>query len=101
EGDIVTRYHILEDGATEQGELAPALAHHQAVFGHPPRLVAADRGVPHADHDRVAREAGVTHLVIPAWGQGTPAQRARQRTRAWRRRYRWHAGIEGRINSLR
>lgn len=101
EGGIVTRYHILEDGATEHGELTPALAHHQAVFGHPPRLVTADRGLHHADNERTARAAGVPHLVIPAWGQGTPAQRARQRTRLWRRRYRWRAGIEGRINSLR
>ncbi len=101
EGGLVTRYHILEDGATEHGELAPALAHHQAVFGRPPRLVTADRGLHHADNARTAREAGVVHLVIPAWGPGTPEQRAQQRTRLWRRRYRWRAGIEGRINSLR
>ncbi len=101
EGGIVTRYHILAAGATEHGELAPALEHHQEVFGHPPRLVTADRGLHHADNERVAREAWVIPLVIPAWGQGTSAQRARQRTWPWRRCYRWRAGIEGRSNSLR
>jgi transposase, IS5 family len=31
----------------------------------------------------------------------TAAQRARERQRGWRRRYRWRAGIEGRIHRLR
>ncbi|MGH3266713.1 MAG: transposase, partial [Trebonia sp.] len=36
EGGVVTRYHLLADGESEQGELGPALAHHQALFGRPP-----------------------------------------------------------------
>jgi len=63
--------------------------------------VTADRGVHSPENDRLAREAGVRHLVIPAWGKPTPAQRARETERGWRRRYRWRAGIEGRISSLR
>lgn len=101
EGGIVTRYHILEDGVTEHGELAAALAHHQRVFGHPPRPATGDRGMHAPENERVAREAGVRHLVIPRAGPLSPAQRARERDPRWRRRYRWRAGIEGRINSLR
>ena len=41
------------------------------------------------------------HVVVPASGRPTPQQRAHARTRAWKRRYRWRAGIEGRIHSLR
>jgi transposase, IS5 family len=100
EGGLVSRYHILADGATEHGELAPALAHHRAVFGRAPRLVTGDRGFHAPDNARLAREAGVKHLVIPAGGTTTAAQRAREKERNWRRRYRWRAGIEGRINSL-
>lgn len=101
EGGIVTRFHVLEDDASEHGELAPALQHHRAVFARPPTVATADRGVHAPDNERVAREAGVTHLVIPAWGKATVAQRAREKDRAWRRRYRWRAGMEGRISSLR
>jgi len=101
EGGIVSRYDILADGETEHGALAPALTHHQEVFGRAPTLVTADRGVHSPENDRLAREAGVRHLVIPAWGKPTPAQRARETERGWRRRYRWRAGIEGRISSLR
>ena len=100
EGGLVTRYHLLEEGTTEHGELAPALAQHQKVFGHAPTLVTGDRGFHAPDNARLARAAGVKHLVIPAGGKTTPEQRAREKERSWRRRYRWRAGIEGRINSL-
>jgi len=101
EGGIVTRVAVLEDKTAEQGQLEPALAHHQQVFGRPPRLVTADRGVHAADNERVVQEAGVEHLVIPRSGVVSEAQRARERARSWRRRYRWRAGIEGRLSSLR
>ena len=101
EGGIVTRFGVLADKTAEQGQLAPALAHHQHVFGRSPHLVTGDRGLHAADNERVAREAGVRHLVIPRSGRLTPAQQARERAPAWRHRYRWRAGIEGRLSSLR
>jgi IS5 family transposase len=101
EGGIVTRFQILEEKTAEHGQLAPALAHHQRVFGHPPRLATGDRGTHAPDNERIARAAGVRHLVIPRAGPLSPVQRARERERGWRRRYRWRAGMEGRISSLR
>jgi transposase, IS5 family len=101
EGGLVTRFAVLADKTAEHGQLTPALAHHQRVFGHPPRLATGDRGTHAPENERVAREAGVIHLVIPRAGPLTPAQRARERERGWRRRYRWRAGMEGRISSLR
>jgi len=101
EGGIITRVDVLDDQTAEHGPLAPALAHHQQVFGHAPRLVTGDRGLHALDNERVAREAGVEHLVIPRSGPVSEAQRERERTAAWRRRYRWRAGIEGRLSSLR
>lgn len=101
EGGIVTRFEILEDKTAEHGQLAPALHHHQRVFGHPPRLATGDRGTHAPENERVAHEAGVRHLVIPRAGPLTPAQRAREHDPQWRRRYRWRAGMEGRISSLR
>jgi IS5 family transposase len=101
EGGIVTRFAVLADKTAEQGELVPALARHRHLFGRPPELVAGDRGLHAATNDAVARAAGVRQLVIPRSGTMTAAQRAQERTRAWRRRYRWRAGIEGRLSSLR
>jgi IS5 family transposase len=101
EGGIVTRFEVLADKTAEQGQLVPALTHHLGVFGRAPHLVTGDRGLHTADNERVACQAGVRHLVIPRSGQVTPAQHAREHTPAWRRRYRWRAGIEGRLSSLR
>jgi IS5 family transposase len=40
-------------------------------------------------------------VVIPWTGTLGSARRALEGEREWRRRYRWRAGIEGRIHSLR
>jgi len=43
EGGIVARYQILEH-PNEHGQAVEAVAYHQALFEHPPHLVAGDRG---------------------------------------------------------
>ena len=101
EGGIITRFAVLEDRTAEQGQLKPALEHHRQLFDRPPWLATGDRGVHAPENERVAREAGVKHLVIPRSGPVSEAERARERSRSWRRRYRWRAGIEGRLSSLR
>jgi IS5 family transposase len=92
---------VLEDKTAEQGQLASALEHHQAIFGRALRLVAGDRGVHAPENERIAREAGVRHLVIPRSGVVSEVQRAKEHARSWRCRYGWRAGIEGRLSSLR
>ena len=101
EGGIVTRYRILPAGGGEQGELEAAVAHHRTVFGRPPELVAADRGFHAPSREARLRAAGVKHAVIPWKGPASAERRELEHSRAWRRRYRWRAGIEGRIHSLR
>jgi IS5 family transposase len=101
EGGIVTRYRILPAGMGEQAELEAAVAHHRAIFGHPPELVAADRGFHAPSREARLQAAGVKHAVIPWKGSASAERRALEHSRAWKRRYRWRAGIEGRIHSLR
>jgi transposase, IS5 family len=100
DGGIVTRYAILEQ-PHEHGQAVEAVAHHQQVFGRAPRLVAGDRGVQSADTEEVLTSAGVKLVAIPAAGKLSQARQALERTRRWKRGYRWRAGIEGRIASLR
>jgi transposase, IS5 family len=100
EGGLVTRYQILEH-PTEHGQAVEAVAHHQALFAHPPDLVAGDRGVQSAETEERLLAAGVKRVAIPAAGKLSEERRALERTRSWRRGYRWRAGIEGRIASLR
>jgi IS5 family transposase len=102
EGGIITRYRILPAGVGEHGELLTAVAHHQAVFGHPPDLVVGDRGFHLPPIQATAlHQAGVKRVAVPWQGPASTERRALEHSRAWRRRYRWRAGIEGRIHSLR
>jgi IS5 family transposase len=100
EGGIVTRYQILEH-PTEHGQAIEAVGHHQALFEHPPGLVAGDRGVHSAETEERLLAAGVKRVAIPAAGKLSAERQAIERTRRWKRGYRWRAGIEGRIASLR
>jgi transposase, IS5 family len=100
EGGIVTRFQILEH-PTEHGQALEAVAHHCALFAHPPNLVAGDRGVHSAETEPSLQAVGVKLVAIPAMGKVSEERQMLQRTRRWRRGYRWRAGIEGRIASLR
>ena len=101
EGGMVTRFQMLAAGESDRHQALPALRQHAQLFGHAPRLLAGDRGVHTTGVEEQAQALGVRHVVIPRSGPTTAEQRQRERSRAWRRRYRWRAGIEGRISSLR
>src|SRR5258707_14689121 len=100
EGGIVTRYQVLEH-PTEHGQAVEAVAHHQALFEHPPNLVTGDRGVQSAETEERLKAAGVKRVAIPAAGKLPEERQTLERTRSWKRGYRWGGGIEGRIASLR
>jgi transposase, IS5 family len=101
EGGIVTRFPVLVDGESECHQALPAIQHHRAMLGPPPRLVTGDRRLHAKGLEEAAQRLGVRQVVIPWTGTLGAARRAGERQRAWRRRYRWRAGIEGRIHSLR
>jgi transposase, IS5 family len=101
EGGIVTRFHVLTDDESEVHQALPAIQHHRAVVGHLPSLVTGDRRLHAKGLEEAAQRLGVRHLVIPWTGNLSAARRAVEQQRAWRRRYRWRAGIEGRIHCLR
>ncbi len=100
EGGIVTRYAILEH-PSEHGQAIAAVQHHQTVFEHPPNLLTADRGVHSPETEATLAAAGVKRVAIPASGKLSTERHALEHTCPWRRGYRWRAGIEGRIASLR
>jgi IS5 family transposase len=100
EGGIITRYEILEH-PNEHGQAIEAVQHHVALFDHPPGTVAGDRGVHSPETEAKLAAAGVKRMAIPASGKLSEERHALEHTRPWKRAYRWRAGIEGRIASLR
>jgi hypothetical protein len=64
-------------------------------------MIAGDRGVHAAETEVQALTVGVEIVAIPAVGKISPLRQAVEGTRRWKKAYRWRAGVEGRIASLR
>ena len=64
-------------------------------------MVTGDRGVHSPETEATLKAAGVKRVAIPASGTLSQERQALEHTRTFRRGYRWRAGIEGRIASLR
>jgi IS5 family transposase len=102
EGGIVVGYKVLEKGGgQDQPHLCDALSNHGRLFGRPPRLLAADRGLASAENERLAKQAGVKHVALPHVGKAPPGRQAEEKGRRFRDGYRFRAGIEGRIHALK
>jgi transposase, IS5 family len=54
-----------------------------------------------ADTEQILTASGVKLVAIPAAGKLSEARQALERSRRFKRGYRWRAGNEGRIASLR
>jgi IS5 family transposase len=101
EGGIVTGYRILEGNPSDEKQLLPTLEDHLRLFGGPPRLVAADRGVYSSANEEGAREMGVKRVALPKKG-AKDTQRQRHEQQGWfRRARRFSAGVEGRISVMK
>jgi IS5 family transposase len=102
EGGIISGYQILEKGGgQDQPHLADSLANHKKQFGRAPRLLAADRGMSSAANERLAQEAGIKHVALPHVGKAPPDRRAEETGPRFREAYKFRAGIEGRIHTLK
>jgi IS5 family transposase len=101
DGGIVSGWRLLDQTGPDMAYLAPSLAAHQARFGRPPHLLAADRGVFSPENEALAKQAGVQRVVLPSAGGANSPERARMQKQGWfRRGFRFRAGIEGRISVL-
>jgi IS5 family transposase len=98
EGGIISGYRLLEGNPADQDQLLLALEHHEELFGKPPRLVAADRGVYSPDNERECQRRGVERVCLPKPGKKTEERESHERQRWFRRGRRFRAGIEGRIS---
>jgi IS5 family transposase len=101
DGGIVSGYQVLDEAGQDYAYLPASLERQQQQFGHPPWLLAGDRGVSTLDNERLAEQAGVCRVVLPYTGRASPARRQRERQRWFRRGQRFRAGIEGRIRVLK
>jgi|tagenome__1003787_1003787.scaffolds.fasta_scaffold20810946_1 IS5 family transposase len=102
EGGIISGYAILEQGGgQDQPYLKDSLESHRRHFGRAPDLLAADRGMSSAANEELAVQAGVKQVALPHVGKASAERKELEKGRRFRRGYRFRAGIEGRIHSLR
>jgi IS5 family transposase len=101
EHQIITAYDVHAKRPADVTLWTAALDRHQAIFGRVPDLAAGDRGFSSATNERTATDRGVRRVVLPRRGPKSPARRAYERQRWFRRGQRWRVGCEGRISVLK
>jgi IS5 family transposase len=101
DGGIVSHYAILDDVGLEHPHFVASLDAHQERFGHPPALVAGDRGLYSPENEDRAHERGVRRVVLPKAGRASRERQQHERQRWFRRGFRFRAGAEGRIHVLK
>jgi IS5 family transposase len=101
EGGIISGYRILRGNPADEKGLPPSLENHPKLFGRPPWLVAADRGVYSLANEEAARGMGVRRVGLPKKGAKDEERRRHERQGWFRRARRFRAGIEGRISVMK
>jgi IS5 family transposase len=101
EHQIITGYEVHATRPADSTLWTPALDRHRTIFGRAPDLAAGDRGFSSAANERDAIDRGVRRVILPRRGPKSPARRAYERQRWFRRGQRWRVGCEGRISVLK
>ena len=101
EHQIITAYEVHERRPPDVTLWTPALDRHIATFDRPPDIAAGDRGFASAANEEAAIARGVRRVILPRAGRKTPARRAHERQRWFRRGQRWRVGCEGRISVIK
>jgi IS5 family transposase len=101
EHQIITAYEVHPERPADKTLWVPALDRHRQIFGRAPDLAAGDRGFASAANEAAAYARGIRRVVLPQAGRKTPARRAHERQRWFRRGQRWRVGCEGRISVLK
>jgi len=101
EHQIITAYEVHPKRPADVTLWTAALDRHQTIFGRAPDLAAGDRGFSSAKNEQAAVDRGVRRVVLPRQGPKSPARRAYEHQRWFRRGQRWRVGCEGRISVLK
>jgi len=101
DGGLVSDYRLLRGNPPDDQQWAASVRQHQKLFGHPPKLATADRGIFSPANEQLAHEAGIEFVALPQPGHKDEARQAHEAQPWFRAALRFRAGIEGRISHLR
>ena len=98
---IILDYSVEYGAAPDGPQLAPAVQRTGRRAGRVPRAVTADRGYGQPAVERDLQALGVHTIVIPRQAKTSPARKAAEHKRSFRRLVKWRTGSEGRISYLK
>ncbi len=101
DGGIVSHYRILKGNPSDEAQWEPSLQAHQTSFRSPPEQASADRGVSSAPNEKIAKDLGIEHAILPKRGYKSKARREYEQQGWFVEGRKWHAGVEGRISVLK
>jgi IS5 family transposase len=101
EHQIITAYEVHTGRPADVTLWTSALDRHHTMFDRAPDIAAGDRGFSSATNEQAATDRGVRRVILPRRGPKSPARRAYERQRWFRRGQRWRVGCEGRISVLK
>ena len=98
---IVLDYGVEYGAAPDGPQLAPAIKRIARRAGRVPRAVTADRGYGQPAVERDLHDLGVRTVAIPRQATTSPARKAIEHGRGFRKLVKWRTGCEGRISYLK
>lgn len=102
EHGLISDWQVIAQGNPPDAEmLPPFLQQHCQRFGHPPFLLAGDRGLFSPDNERLARNLGVAHIALPHTGTCSPERTAYEEQEWFKQGLFFRNGIEGRISVVK
>jgi IS5 family transposase len=101
EDGVIVDYSVEYGAAPDGPQLKPAVERISRRAGQVPRAATADRGYGQPAVERDLRELGVRTVAIPRPAKTSPARKALEHSRGFRRLVKWRTGCEGRISYLK
>jgi IS5 family transposase len=98
---FISHYRPLAKLEPDQDLLPETLDAHRALFGHQPRLLAADKGFYESVKQLTTLETKIETVSICKKGRRTAIEQARESTKTFKDGQRFRAGVEGSISVLK
>jgi IS5 family transposase len=98
---FIHHYRVLPQRREDVELLAPALEAHQQLFGHPPEVLAADKGFYESMEQIRSLQATIRTVAIAKKGRRTAQEEKRETAEAFVQGQRFRAGVEGSISVLK
>jgi transposase, IS5 family len=98
---VILDYSVEYGAAPDGPQLVPAIERITRRAGRTPGAVTADRGYGQAATERDVHALGVRTVAIPRQATTSPARKAIEHGRGFRKLVKWRTGCEGRISYLK